>query len=107
MGTVLKQVLEVDVAQNELVVTFGKLIDDLTTDLVAHKVFKNTDNGFCTLLLWVKKYSCPEVSLRFVMEATGVYHQKIVYFLMIKAMKLVLCYPIKLVIINGHWMSKQ
>ena len=81
MGTVLKQVLGIDVAQNELVVTFGRLMDDLAVDLVAHKVFKNTENGFCTLLLWIKKYRCPEVPLRFVMEATGVYHQKFVYFL--------------------------
>ena len=50
MGTVLKQVLGIDVAQNELVVTFGRLIDDLTIELIAHKVFKNTDNGFSTLL---------------------------------------------------------
>ena len=62
-------------------VTFGRLMDDLAVDLVAHKVFKNTENGFCTLLLWLKKYRCPEVPLRFVMEATGVYHQKFVYFL--------------------------
>ena len=38
MGTVLKQVLGIDVAQNELVVTFGRLMDDLAIDLVAHKV---------------------------------------------------------------------
>ena len=63
MGTVLKQVLGIDVAQNELVVTFGRLMDDLAVDLVAHKVFKNTENGFCTLLLWVKKYRW--VKLRF------------------------------------------
>ena len=48
METVLKQVLGVDVAQNELVVTFGRLTNDLEIDLVAHKVFKNTENGFCT-----------------------------------------------------------
>ena len=38
MGIVLKQVLGIDVAQNELVVTFGRLMDDLAVDLVAHKV---------------------------------------------------------------------
>lgn len=107
MGTVLKQVLGIDVAQNELVVTFGRLMDDLAVDLVAHKVFKNTENGFCTLLLWVKKYRCPEVQLRFVMEATGVYHQNLSIFWTKKAMKSAWCYPIKLVIINARWMSKQ
>lgn len=38
MGTVLTQVLGIDVAQNELVVTYGRLTSDLSIDFVAHKV---------------------------------------------------------------------
>src|ERR1017187_4487920 len=33
------------------------------------------------LILWVKKNTEPEVSLRFVMEATGVYHECLAYYL--------------------------
>jgi transposase len=81
MKKVLKQVLGVDVAQSELVVTLGRMFDDLTVDLYAHKVFKNTEKGILTLLDWVKKLTDQEVSLRFVMEATGVYHQKFAFHL--------------------------
>lgn len=81
MKKVLKQVAGVDVAQNELVVTLGKMFDDLSIDLYAHKVFRNTEKGIVTLLDWVKKLTDAEVSVRFVMEATGVYHQKFAFYL--------------------------
>ncbi len=81
MKKVLKQVLGVDVAQNELVVTLGRMFDDLTIELYAHKVFRNTEKGILTLLDWVKKLADPEVNVRFVMEATGVYHQKFAFYL--------------------------
>ena len=42
MKQILKQVLGVDVAQNELVVTLGRMHNDLTIELYAYKVFKNT-----------------------------------------------------------------
>ena len=78
---VLKQVLGVDVAQKELVVTLGRMVDDLSIELYAHKVFKNNGKGFTSLLDWVNKLTDTEKKVRFVMEATGVYHQKFAYFL--------------------------
>ena len=39
--TELKQVLGIDVAQKELVVTLGRTFDDLSTELYAYQVFKN------------------------------------------------------------------
>ena len=38
---VVKQVLGIDVAQDELVVCLGKMDDDWTPVLVAHKTFVN------------------------------------------------------------------
>ena len=81
MKKVIKQVVGIDVAQKELVVTLGKLYEDLSTDLLAYKVFKNTSNGFEALVLWVKKLTQEDVEVRYVMEATGVYHEKFAYFL--------------------------
>lgn len=81
MKKVLKQVLGADVAQTELVVTLGRMFDDLTIDLYAHKVFRNTEKGIFALMDWVKKLTDPEVDVRFVMEATGVYHQKFAFCL--------------------------
>jgi transposase len=78
---VLKQVLGIDVAQKELVVTLGRMVEDLSIDLYAYKVFRNNEKGFSALLEWVKKLTNDKIKVRFVMETTGVYHQKFAYFL--------------------------
>lgn len=77
----LKQVVGIDVAQKELVVTVGRMFEDLSIELYAYKVFKNTEKGFVGLSDWVKKITKPEVKVLYVMEATGVYHQKFAYYL--------------------------
>jgi transposase len=51
----LKQVVGIDVAQKELVVTIGRLLEDLSVDLFSYKVFKNNDKGFLSLVEWVAK----------------------------------------------------
>jgi hypothetical protein len=73
MKQILKQVLGVDVAQKELVVTLGKIHNDFTLDLYAYKVFKNNKIGFATLLKWLNPLINRDINLQFVMEATGVY----------------------------------
>ncbi|MFY8067360.1 MAG: IS110 family transposase [Flavobacterium sp.] len=78
---VVKQVVGIDVAQKELVITLGRMFDDLSIDLYAYKVFKNTEKGFVGLLDWVKKLTSDQVKVSYVMEATGVYHQKLAYYL--------------------------
>lgn len=79
--SVLRQVLGVDVAQKELVVTLGRLNQDLSVDLYSRRKFANKESGFEALLKWLCQHTLPEFSLRVVMEATGVYHQKFAYFL--------------------------
>lgn len=78
---VLKQVVGIDVAQKELVVTLGRKFDDLSVELYAYHVFKNNKTGFNSLKIWVDKLTNQAVKTSFVMEATGVYHQKFAYFL--------------------------
>lgn len=93
---ILKQVLGIDVAQKELVVTLGKMLDDLTIDLYGYKVFKNNTLGFVSLLTWVKSLSSKDLEVHFVMEATGVYHQKFAYYLEKKGFNLSIVLPNKI-----------
>ena len=81
MTMLLKQVAGIDVAQKELVVTLGRLKDDLNPELFATKCFSNTAKGFKELERWVKKFTDASVSTRYVMEATGVYHESLAYYL--------------------------
>ncbi len=81
MKKVVRQVLGIDVAQKELVVSLGRMYDDLQSELYASKIFPNTQKGFLTLYEWVHKQTVAGLSVRFVMEATGVYHESFAYFL--------------------------
>jgi transposase len=81
MRKIVKQVAAIDVDQRLLVTTLGRMYDDWSPELYAQKTFPNTNNGFQALLEWVKKNMVAEVAVRFVMEATGVYHEQFAYFL--------------------------
>ncbi|MFN7492230.1 MAG: IS110 family transposase [Cyclobacteriaceae bacterium] len=81
MKTIVKQVLGIDVAQKELVVCLGRMYDDWASELYSHRTFTNSVNGFETMLVWVKKLTVENVPVRFVMEATGVYHEQLAYYL--------------------------
>jgi transposase len=93
MKKILKLVAGIDVAQNELVVCLGRLFDDLSTELYGHKSFPNTLKGFISLVEWTQK-SGTDIAARFVMEATGVYHESLAYFLAEKG------YPVSIVLPN-------
>src|SRR5260370_9979690 len=81
MQKVVKQVVGIDVAQNELVVSLGRMYEDVALEIHAYKTFRNTTKGFSDLIGWVNKLTDPSVSVRYVMEATGVYHESFAYFL--------------------------
>jgi transposase len=78
---IVKQVAGIDVSQNELVVCLGSMSDTWVPDLYANKTFPNTKAGFKAFTGWVSKSTIDAVPVRYVMEATGVYHQKLAYFL--------------------------
>ncbi len=81
MKKVLKQTVGIDVAFKELVVTFGQLLGDFSIEFIGYKVFKNSHSGFLLLTDWVEKLADSQISLQYVMEATGVYHEKLAYYL--------------------------
>ena len=81
MKKTVKQVCGIDVAQKELVVSLGRMYDDLSLDIYAHKSFPNTSKGFVALLEWIKKLTNEAVEVGYVMEATGVYHESLAYLL--------------------------
>lgn len=81
MKKIVKQILGIDVAQKELVVCFGKMYNDWTPELIANKTFSNTAKGFLLLTNWVNKLKDSAMKVHYVMEATGVYHEQLAYYL--------------------------
>lgn len=96
MRKVVKQVAGIDVAQKELVVTLGRMLDDFSIELFSYKVFKNNDSGVKLLVDWVNKLTDYDVPVRYVMEATGVYHQKLAYYLVDNGCEISIVLPNKI-----------
>lgn len=96
MNKILKEVAGVDVAQKELVVSQGRLDENFGIEIYAYKVFKNTEAGILALLKWSKSLATPDTGVHFVMEATGVYHEKFAYYLDEKGYKLSIVLPNKI-----------
>ena len=65
----------------ELVVSFGLLVSSGNFICKLTKVFTNTTKGFKQLLQWIAEVSSKETTVLYVMEATGVYHEKLAYYL--------------------------
>jgi len=92
----LKQVVGIDVAHKELVISLGNMEEDTTTKIYAYKTFVNNEKGFMNLDLWVKKQTNEEYPLRYVMEATGVYHEALAYYLSQKGYRVSIVMPNKI-----------
>jgi transposase len=93
---VVKQVVGIDVAQKELVVCLSKMYEDFTLELYANKAFANKESGFDALTSWVKKMMKDECPVRYVMEATGVYHENLAYSLEGKGFEISIVLPNKI-----------
>ena len=96
MKKLLKQAVGIDVAQDELVATFGKKYDDLSYQLISTSVFKNTKSGMMQLLKWSNKFKELDSPIVYVMEATGVYHELFAYFLVDNLQKVNIVLPSKI-----------
>jgi transposase len=92
----LKQIVGIDVARNELVVTLGRMREDLSIELCARKTFANDKNGFWSLVCWAKKLTDSSVSVRYVMEATGAYHELLAYYLVERGDEVSIILPSKI-----------
>lgn len=77
----LKQTVGIDVAKHELVVSLARMNPDISIEAFAHKTFPNNNKGFDDLVNWVAKRTNDQVKVRYVMEATGVYHELLAYYL--------------------------
>ncbi len=96
MKRVVKQVAGIDVAKKELVVCLGRMYDDWTPQLFASQTFANTAKGFDAFVQWVNKLSDTGLPVRYVMEATGVYHESLAYYLQKQGLEVSIVLPNKI-----------
>ncbi|SDN13608.1 IS110 family RNA-guided transposase [Kriegella aquimaris] len=77
----LKQSLGIDVSKLNLSLSLGFLSKRLVKEFKSHSDVPNDIKGYKELLKWLKASVDQEVELLVVMEATGVYHQRIAHYL--------------------------
>jgi transposase len=92
----LKQVVGIDISQKTLDVSLGRMDDQALTDIYAYKTFANSEKGFMVLIIWIKKHTELGIPLRFVMEATGVYHEGLAHYLTEKGYEISIVMPNKI-----------
>jgi transposase len=81
METVIKQAAGIDCGSKELVVSFGQLYINGNFNCRSTKVFANTTKGFNELIQWINAMHNEDITVHYVMEATGVYHERLAYHL--------------------------
>jgi len=93
---IVKQVVGIDVGQQELVVSAGSMSEDWVPNVLGYKTFANNAKGFDGLLKWINQLTNNTVPVRFVMEATGVYHESLAYFLSERGHEISIILPSKI-----------
>ena len=79
--SILNQSLGIDIAKDSFSSCFCFLNSDLSKNFELGVDLSNDNQGFVFLDKWIKKLGVPQVNLTIVMEATGVYHEAIAYYL--------------------------
>lgn len=91
----IKYCVGIDCGMKELVCCFSGLNQDLFIKDFAIKSFSNNSKGFAQLIKWVKSFEVTK-NVSFVMEATGVYHEDLAFFLDEKGFHLSVVLPAKI-----------
>lgn len=92
MQKLLKQAIGIDIAKDDFAVSYGNFYHDSEVKIITSQVFKNKEQDFARFDKLIKKLVVNDVPLSIVMEATGVYHEKLASFLYEKG------YPVSVVL---------
>ncbi|MBK7285993.1 MAG: hypothetical protein IPI95_02195 [Flavobacteriales bacterium] len=80
-NTMKVQCVGVDIAKNDFKVAFATKGEDNKLSCTTAKKFDNAKTGFNQLVRWATSEMDKNAPLVFLMEATGVYHEKLAHHL--------------------------
>ncbi|MCF1423267.1 IS110 family transposase [Mangrovimonas futianensis] len=81
MDKALKQCLGIDVSKASLSLSYGILYSNLKKEFIGCPDIMNDQSGFNSLKIWLGKMVEDKECFYVIMEATGVYHQRVCHFL--------------------------
>lgn len=89
----LRQCVGIDCSKDTLDVAISFLKEDFRHEVQATEVFKNNDQGFKRMMKWMKKLCLKEIPCQVLIEATGVYHERLAYNLVKNGFELAIVLP--------------
>lgn len=95
MEQVIKYVAGVDIAKDKFDVCLLSVSSTIESKVKATKKFVNTMSGFKEFLNWLSKHNKAKASVEILMEATGVYHERLAIWLNEKDQKIFVVLPNK------------
>jgi len=78
---VSKQHVGIDIAKDDFKVCFMQRLDNDKVKVKSSTSFKNTSAGYKSFKNWVMKKAVDGLAITFSMEATGIYHENLAYYL--------------------------
>jgi len=77
----IRQSIGIDISKDSFDACISQIDNELNIKILATRKFKQSSNGFEELVNWVEKRINENVAIIFIMEATGVYHEQLAWFL--------------------------
>ena len=77
----LKYSVGIDMSKKDFKACFVVFDDKQNIKVKANRTFPNTKNGFENFKIWYSKFNKEDLSVVFVMEATGSYHEHLAWYL--------------------------
>lgn len=81
MQKIERQCIGIDCSKDDFDASLSVIDSNREVEHLQYRKFKNNPEGFKNLEKWVHKNADPTIDLLFVMEATGVYHERLACFL--------------------------
>ena len=91
----LKYSVGVDVAKDQLKVCISVIDDQQKVTIKGTSSFKNTVGGFEELYAWTLRHAKETLPVHYLMEATGIYHENLAWFLYCKDCSVTVILPNK------------
>lgn len=94
---ILKHIVGIDISMNTFEARFGSLDTQQQAVLSPSQSFSNAVGGFKRLVRWTARFKpSPEIPIVFVMEATGVYYERLAHFLVANKFAVAVVLPNKI-----------
>jgi transposase len=95
-STILKQAVGIDVASQSLRACIGTISLEQQITHTSSADFANTPTGIAALLKWITKHRLNDLPISVLMEATGVYHERLAVALHEEGYTVVIVLPNKI-----------